>query len=209
MKKLIFTLKKKFYQNIDISFVASCPRHPHFKERIGSRFTNITCTQLIWGRYNNCKLICFNINFLTDKIKVESYFDIHSTIETKPIEQYLMMDIKSMLFFYFCCGCFKVQCSLDNPCSISLIKKNFLVFACDFCLWIFKNMYNILMCSCNRYRLNQQNIDYAYSYLFDDFKCFENHVNFVVECQMCLYYLVGFMISYFSSMCFGCVYLKK
>ena len=106
-------------------FVAPCPRHPHFKERIRSRFTNIrcTCTQLTKGRCNNCKFICFNINFLADKIKVESYFGIPSTIEIKPIERYLMMDIKSMLFFYFCRGCFKVRCSPDNPDSISLIKK--------------------------------------------------------------------------------------
>ena len=99
-EKLDFYTEKKIYQNIDRIFVAPCPRHPHFKERIGSRFTNITCTctQLTKGRCNNCKLVCFDINFLADKIKVESYFDIPSTIEIKPIEQYLTMDIKSILF---------------------------------------------------------------------------------------------------------------
>ena len=122
---MIFTPTNFFYQNIDRIFVVPCPRHLHFKERIGSHFTNITwtCTQLTKERCNNCKLICFNINFLVDKIRFESYFDILSTIEIKPIEQYLMMEVKSMLFFYFCRGYFKVRCSLDNLDSISLIKK--------------------------------------------------------------------------------------
>ena len=86
-EKVDFYTEKTFYQNTDKIFVAPCPRHPHFKERIGSRFTNITCTctQLTKRRRNNCKLICFNINFLADKIKVESYFDITSTTEIKPL----------------------------------------------------------------------------------------------------------------------------
>ena len=65
------------------------------------------------------------------------------------------------------------------------------------------------MCSCNRYRPDQQNINYTYSYLFDDCKCFEDHEIFVVRCQMCLYNLVGFMMNYFCSICCGCVYLNK
>ena len=65
------------------------------------------------------------------------------------------------------------------------------------------------MCSCNRYRPDQQNINYTYSYLFDDCKCFEDHEMFVVRCQMCLYNLVGFMMNYFSSICCGCVFLNK
>ena len=65
------------------------------------------------------------------------------------------------------------------------------------------------MCSSNRYCLDQQNIDYNYSYLFDDCKCFKNHEIFVARCQMCLYNLFGFMMDYFSSICCGCVYLNK
>ena len=38
------------------------------------------------------------------------------------IEQYLM-NMKNMLFFYFCQGCSKVHCSLDNPKYICLVKK--------------------------------------------------------------------------------------
>ena len=33
-----FYTEKRFYDNIDMVFVAPCPRHPYFKERIGSRF---------------------------------------------------------------------------------------------------------------------------------------------------------------------------
>ena len=70
-------------------------------------------------------------------------------------------------------------------------------------------MYKILLCICNRYRLDQPNIDYTYSFLFDDYKCFEDHEIFVVRYQMCLYNLVGFMINYFSSIWCGCVYFNK
>ena len=74
------------------------------------------------GCCNNCKVICCNLNFLADKINVGRYIDIPSDIEMVPIEQYLM-NKKSMLFFYFCRGCYKVPCSLDNPKYICLIKK--------------------------------------------------------------------------------------
>ena len=53
-------------------FAAPCPRHPYFKERIGFRFENISCNclDLQKGRCNNYKIICFNISFLADKIKL-------------------------------------------------------------------------------------------------------------------------------------------
>ena len=123
-KGVDFYSEKKFYDNIDKIYVVACPRHPYFKESIGSRFVNISCNclNLEKGCCNNCKVICFNLNFLVDKIEVERYSDIPSDIEMVPIEQYLM-NMKSMLFFYFCRGCYKVQCSLDNPKYIGLIKK--------------------------------------------------------------------------------------
>ena len=119
-----FYSEKKFYDNIDKIYVVPCPRHPYFKERIGSRFVNISCNclNLEEGRCNSCKVICFNLNLLEDKIKVGRYIDIPSDIEMVMIEQYLM-NMKSMLFFYFCRGCYKVQCSFDNPKYICLIKK--------------------------------------------------------------------------------------
>ena len=128
MKKVNFYTEIKFYKNIDRIFVASCPRHLYFKERIRSRFTNMacTCTQFTKGRFNNCKLIFLILISWLIKSKLKD-IDIPSTVEIKPIEQYLMMDTKSVQFFYFCRGCFKVRCSLDNPDSISLIKKNLLV----------------------------------------------------------------------------------
>ena len=88
------------------------------------RFTDILCKclELQKGRCNNCKTICFNLNFLAKKVKLGHYFDVLSTLDIIPIEQYLD-NIKSMLLFYFCRDCFKVQCSLDHPKYVSLIKK--------------------------------------------------------------------------------------
>ena len=123
-EKVDFYVEKRFHQNIDRIFVAPCPRHPYFKERIGSQFTDISCKclELQKERCNNCKTICFNLNFLTDKVKLGHYLDVPSTVDIVSIEQYLG-NIKSTLFFYFCRGCFKVQCSLDHPKYVSLIKK--------------------------------------------------------------------------------------
>ena len=49
---------------------------------------------------------------------------------------------------------------------------------CGFDLWLIflfvgLSMYKILMCSCNRYSLDQLNINYTYSYQFDDCNCSE------------------------------------
>ena len=123
-ERVDFYVEKRFYQNIDRISVTPCPRHPYFKERIGSRFTRILCKclELQKGRCNNCRKICFNLNFLAEKVKLGHYFDVPSMVDIAPIKQYLD-NIKSMLFFYFCRGCFKVNCSLDHPKYISLIKK--------------------------------------------------------------------------------------
>ena len=104
-----FCSNKRFYQNIDKIIVAPCLRHPFFKERIGSRFSNIKCNcdSLEKGRCNNCKIICFSLNSLADKIKIAKFIDVPAKVEIKIIEQCLA-EIKSMLFFYFCQGCFKV-----------------------------------------------------------------------------------------------------
>ena len=85
-------------------FVAAAHKHfESFFERIGSRFADISCNclNLDEGRCYNSKVICFNINFLADKIKVGHYFDVPSTVDIAPVETYLTK-IKSMLFFYFC-----------------------------------------------------------------------------------------------------------
>ena len=107
--KVPFYVEKRFYDNIDKVFFAPCPRHPYFKERIGSQIAGIPCNclNLDKGRCYNCKVICFNINFLAAKVKVG---DVPSTVDIVPIETYLA-SIKSMLFFYFCRGSFKVHCS--------------------------------------------------------------------------------------------------
>ena len=97
-----FYTKKRFYYNLDMVFVALCLRHPFFKERTGSRFENISCNchNLQKGRCNNCKIICFNINFLADKIKLGHYLDVPSTMDIVPIEIYLEK-MNSMFFFCF------------------------------------------------------------------------------------------------------------
>ena len=48
------------------------------------------------------------------------------------------------------------------------------------------------MCSCNRYRLDQQNINYTYSYQFDDCNCSEDYEIFLIKCENCFYNLTGF-----------------
>ena len=97
-----FETKKRFYDNIDIVFVAPCPQHPYLKERTGSRFENISCSYLNLqkGRCNNCKIICFNINFFADKIKLRHYLDVPSTVDIVPIETYLEK-MNSPLFLLF------------------------------------------------------------------------------------------------------------
>ena len=119
-----FYSEKRFYTNIDKTFAAPCSWHPYFKERISSRLTDASCNclNLENRRCYNCKVICFNLNFLVNKIKVGHYFDVSSMVDIAPIEKYLDI-IKSMSFFYFCRGFFKVQYSLDHEKYISLIKK--------------------------------------------------------------------------------------
>ena len=64
----------------------------------------------------------FYITFFADKIELGHYLDVSSTVDIVPIETYLEK-MSSMLLFCFCRGCFKVQCSLDQPKYISLMKK--------------------------------------------------------------------------------------
>ena len=127
-EKVDFYSEKKFYDNIDKISVVPCPRYPYFKERIRSRFVNISCNclNLEKGHCDNCKMICFNLNLWALKIRVRRYIGIPSDIEMVPIEQYLM-NMKSMLFFNFSRSCYKVQCSLDHLKNICLIKKKFLM----------------------------------------------------------------------------------
>ena len=41
------------------------------------------------GRCNNCKIICFSLNFLAEKIKIGRISDVPAEIELKAIEEYL------------------------------------------------------------------------------------------------------------------------
>ena len=58
-------------------------------------------------------------------------------------------------------------------------------------------MFKILMCNCNRYRLNQLEVPYTYPFIFDDFKCLSEHEFFALKCERnCR--------PYFSSICCRC-----
>ena len=65
------------------------------------------------------------------------------------------------------------------------------------------------MCSCNKYRLDQLNIYYTYSYQFDDCKCSEDLEIFAIMCENCLYNLSGFERNYFASICCTCLRWNK
>ena len=68
-----------------------------------------------------------------------------------------------------------------------------------------------MMCNCNRYRLDQLEITYTYSFKFDDCNCSSKHEIFVLKCkENCRpYNLIGFAGNYFSSICCSCVYINK
>ena len=53
-------------------------------------------------------------------------------------------------------------------------------------------MYKIVTCNCKRYRLDQLDINYTYSFLFNDCGCSTDHKVFAVEYKICPYNLVGF-----------------
>ena len=64
-------------------------------------------------------------------------------------------------------------------------------------------MFKILMWNCNKYRLDQLDVQYTYSFMFDDCNCSSDHEFFPVECkQICRpYNLTGFAGNYFFSIC--------
>ena len=72
-------------------------------------------------------------------------------------------------------------------------------------------MFKILMHKCNRYRLDQLDVQYTYSFIFDDCSCSSDHEFFAVECkQNCRpYNLTGFAGNYFFSICCSCSDIDK
>ena len=99
-ERVPFYTEKRFYDNFAMVFVAPCPQHPYFKVCTRSRFENKSsnCLNLQKGRYNNCKIICFNITFFVDKIELGHYLDVSSTVDIVPIETY-REKMSSMLLF--------------------------------------------------------------------------------------------------------------
>ena len=65
------------------------------------------------------------------------------------------------------------------------------------------------MSTCNRYRLDQLNINYTYSYAFGHCNCSEDHEIFPIKYENCLYNLTGFGRNYFASICCTCVRWNK
>ena len=65
-------------------------------------------------------------------------------------------------------------------------------------------MHKIVTCNCKRQRLDQLDINYIYSFLFNDCCCFMYHEVVVVRCKLCPYSLVGFARNYFSSISCSC-----
>ena len=49
--------------------------------------------------------------------------------------------------------------------------------------------------------LDQLNINYTYSYHFDDCSCSEDHEIFVIKCENCFYNLTSFERNYFAFSC--------
>ena len=72
-------------------------------------------------------------------------------------------------------------------------------------------MFKILMCNCNRHRSDQLDVQYTYSFMFDDCNCSSDHEFFAVECkQNCYpYNLIGFARNCFSSICCSCPDIDK
>ena len=84
-----------------------------------------------------------------------------------------------------------------------------MVLICNFYFVGLNNMYEILMYICNRYRLDQLNINYTYSFLFDDCNCSEEHEIFTIKCEVYLSDLTAFGRDYFSFIYCNCVHLNK
>lgn len=70
-------------------------------------------------------------------------------------------------------------------------------------------MFKILMCSCNRFRLDQLDINYTYVYTFDDCRCDVEHKVFALKCSICKYNLVGFARNNFASIDCFCIDKEK
>ena len=70
-------------------------------------------------------------------------------------------------------------------------------------------MYKILTCNCKRSRLDQLEINYTYSFFFEDCHCSTNHEIFGVRGKIYPYNLVGFARNDFASFSCSCVKLNK
>ena len=58
----------------------------------------------------------------------------------------------------------------------------------------------ILTCLHNKQWFERKNINFSYSFSFDDCNCsYADHEIFVIRCEYCLYNVIGFARNYFSS----------
>lgn len=70
-------------------------------------------------------------------------------------------------------------------------------------------MYKIETCNCERYRLNQLEINYTYSFFFEDCHCPTGHEMFVFRCKISPYNLLSFARNHFASISCSCVKSNK
>ena len=104
-------------------------------------------------------------------------------------------------FFYFCQNFMKVACNLDNPDHFHEIKGKKMCVIHFLDLW---DMYKIAMCNCKRDRLNQLNVDYKYTFSFNDCLSNTKHKVFAFRCKICRYNITGFTRNYFASVVRSC-----
>ena len=65
------------------------------------------------------------------------------------------------------------------------------------------------MCSCNRFRLDQLDINYTYAYTCDGCRYDVEHKVFALMCSVYKYNLIGFAGEYFASIDCFCIVKEK
>ena len=100
---VVFFTDNNFFPEIERVFVVIYQTRQFFVDTFNENcLSSISCKclEMDKGRCNACKTICFNLNFIAQKIKM-SILNVPDSIQRKPIEVYLKKGIKKMLFFTF------------------------------------------------------------------------------------------------------------
>ena len=71
-------------------------------------------------------------------------------------------------------------------------------------------IYKILTCLHKKQWFERKNINFSYSFSFDDCNCiYVDHEIFLIRCEYCLYNVIGFARNYFTSAKCLCVQTDK